>query len=98
MPALVQTIGLVAAIILPLWNIPLIVHIERRQSSDDVSLWWAFGVLGCLLLMLPSALVSPDRVFKLFSLVNIVFFVAVVVQIVRYHHRWSGRPWTARKS
>jgi uncharacterized protein with PQ loop repeat len=85
---MVETIGLVAALILPLWNIPLIIRIQRRGSSDDVSLWWAFGVLVCLLAMLPAALVSTDRVFKVFSVANVVLFAAVVVQVGRY--RWGA--------
>ena len=81
---MIQTIGLIAAVVLPFWNIPLILRIQQRKSSRDISLPWALGVLSCLLLMLPSALLSPDRVFKVFALVNITFFSAVVVQVVRY--------------
>ena len=77
--------GMVAAVVLPLWNIPLIVRIHHRKSSHDVSLWWAFGVLGCMLLMMPSALVSPDPVYKVFMLVNLALFGTLVTQIVRYH-------------
>ena len=81
---MIETIGMIAAVILPFWNIPLIVRIGRRRSSKDMSLWWTVGVFVCLLLMLPSGLTSPDRVFKVFSLVNIVLFGAVVVQVIRY--------------
>lgn len=81
---MIETIGMIAAIILPLWNIPLILRIERRRSSDDISILWAVGVFVCLLLMLPSGLTSADRVFKAFSIVNIVLFGAVVVQVIRY--------------
>lgn len=84
---MIEQIGLIAAIVLPLCNIPLIARIERRKSSDDVSLWWAFGVLGCLLAMFPAALVSTDRVFKTFSVINLILFGAVVVQVARYHWR-----------
>lgn len=80
----IRTIGLIAGTVLPLWNIPLIVRIGRRKSSRDLSLTWAVGVLTCVYLMLPAALASADMVFKVFSVVNAVFFTAVVVQIVRY--------------
>ena len=80
----IHTVGLIAAVVLPFWNIPLLVKIERRKSSRDFSLSWALGVLVCIFLMLPSALVSPDRVFKLFSIVNTAFFTAVAVQVIRY--------------
>ena len=79
-----EILGLIAAIVLPFWNIPLMVRISRRKSSKDMSLWWTFGVLGCLLLMLPAGLASSDVVFKTFSIVNIVLFFAVAIQVVRY--------------
>ena len=81
---MIQIVGLVAAVAMPFWNIPLILKIARRKSSKDLSLSWALGVFTCILLMLPAALISPDRVFKAFSLVNTVLFGAVVLQIFRY--------------
>ena len=81
---MIERLGLFAAVLLPLWNIPLIVRLERRKSSKDVSLWWALGVFGCLALMLPSGLVSADRVFRVFSIVNLLFFSGVVIQVLRY--------------
>lgn len=80
----VQIIGIIAAVILPLWNIPLIIRIEKRKSSKDLSVWWVVGVWVCLVLMFPSALVSTDIVFKVFSFVNIVLFSFVVIQTFRY--------------
>ncbi len=85
----VTLLGMLAAIVLPFWNIPLILRIRQRKSSHDMSLWWTFGVWGCLLLMLPSGLASPDPVFRVFAVVNLVLFSAVVVQILRY--RRPGR-------
>ena len=79
-----KIIGIVAAVILPFWNIPLIIRIQKRKSSQDISLFWVVGVWVCLLLMLPSAVVSSDIVFKVFSFVNIVFFSLVVLQTFRY--------------
>ena len=81
---MIETIGVIAAVLLPLWNIPLVVRIGRRKSSKDVSLWWTLGVFVCLLLMLPAGLTSTDAVFKVFSVVNIVLFSAVVIQVMRY--------------
>lgn len=79
-----QILGIVAAIILPFWNIPLIVRIEKRRSSRDISVWWVVGVWICLVLMFPSAVVSTDIVFKVFSFVNIALFSLVVMQTLRY--------------
>ena len=76
--------GLVAAILLPLWNIPLILRIRQRRSSRDLSLWWVFGVWACLLLMLPSGLQSADLVFRVFTVVNTILFTAVVWYVARY--------------
>ena len=81
---MIKTIGLIAAVLLPFWNIPLILRIERRKSSGDMSLWWTLGVFTCFVLMLPSAVTSSDAVFKAFSLTNIVLFSGVVIQVLRY--------------
>ena len=81
---MIERLGLIAAVAMPLWNIPLIVRISRRKSSGDISLSWALGVFTCIVLMLPSALVSPDPVFKIFGILNTVLFGASVVQIFRY--------------
>ena len=81
---MIETIGVIAAVVLPLWNIPLIIRIGRRRSSKDLSLWWTVGVFVCLLLMLPSGLTSTDLVFKVFSVVNVMLFGAVVIQVIRY--------------
>jgi uncharacterized protein with PQ loop repeat len=79
-----QTVGMVAAIVLPVWNIPLILRIIQRKSSSDVSMWWTFGALTCFLLMFPSALMSDDLVFKVFSIVNVFFFSIVAFTVVKY--------------
>ena len=79
-----KVVGFVAAVVLPFWNIPLIVTIGRRRSSRDISLLWTFGIFTCLVLMLPSGLASPDPVFKIFSIANVVFFSAVVIQVMRF--------------
>ena len=80
----IQQLGWLAAVAMPLWNIPLILHLRRRRSSSDISLSWALGVFACILLMLPSALRSPDPVFRLFGALNTVLFGAVVVYVLRY--------------
>lgn len=79
-----KIIALIAAVILPFWNIPLLWRIEKRRSSADISCWWAFGVETCLLLMFPAALGSADIVYKTFSIINIIFFTAIVVEVVRF--------------
>ena len=87
--SLIETIGLLAAVTLPLWNIPLIRKIIRRQSSQDISLSWTLGVWACILLMFPSGIVSPDIVWKVFNIVNVVLFTSVVVTVLKYR---KGSP------
>lgn len=77
-------IGLVAAVVMPLWNIPLIWRIVQRKTSEDISLSWAFGVWGCIALMLPSALTSSEIQLKAFGISNIFFFSWVVVVVLIY--------------
>ncbi len=87
---LVHAVGWIAAVVMPLWNIPLIVRIERRRSASDLSLMWVLGVWVCILGMLPSALLSSDHIFKAFALINAVLFTGVVLQVIRYRH--GSRP------
>ena len=79
---MVQSLGLVAAVILPLWNIPLILRIIKRKSSRDISLSWALGVWVCLVLMAPSGFVSKDLVWRVFNVVNFVLFSGVVATVL----------------
>ena len=79
-----QKIALIAAVVLPLWNIPLILRMVKRKSSEDISLYWVFGVWTCLFLMLPAGLSSSDIVWKTFNIVNIVLFSAVVFTALLY--------------
>ena len=80
----IDMIGFVAALILPLWNIPLIVRIIKRKSSRDISLWWALGVWVCFLFMFPNGLRSPDVIWRTFNIINMICFTAVVLVTVHY--------------
>ena len=82
-----QRIALIAAIILPLWNIPLIVRIIKRKSSEDISIFWAVGVWTCFALMAPSGFVSSDTVWRTFNIVNFILFSAVVIVVLVYRKR-----------
>lgn len=81
---MIHKIALVAAIVLPLWNIPLIMRIIKRKSSKDISMYWALGVWVCMLLMLPSAVVSEDLVWRVFSVMNLTLFTLVVIFVMIY--------------
>jgi uncharacterized protein with PQ loop repeat len=80
----VEKIAFIAAIVLPFWNIPLIVRVIRRRSSKDISLYWVLGVWTCFLLMAPEAFRSPDPVWRTFNIVNLIFFSAVVAVVLIY--------------
>ena len=82
-----HSIALIAGIVLPLWNIPLILRIIRRKSSEDISIPWALGVWTCLALMAPSAFVSKDEVWRIFSMINVVLFSFVVISVLAYRKR-----------
>ncbi|MBU9888275.1 MAG: hypothetical protein KTQ49_00205 [Candidatus Omnitrophica bacterium] len=88
---LFMKISAIAGAILPLFNIPLVLRIIQRKSADDISLVWVFGVWACILLMSPAALLSPDVAFRLFGVTNLVFFTAVVLATVKYHHRFKKK-------
>lgn len=81
-------LGALAGFIMPLFNIPLILRIIQRKSSDDISIIWLLGVWVCILLMAPAALLSQDLAFKLFGWMNLIFFTAVVFIALKYHHKF----------
>jgi hypothetical protein len=58
--SMIQTVGMISGIIMPFFNIPLIIRIIRRRSSEDISLVWVVGAWICVMGMLPQSLQSPD--------------------------------------
>ena len=84
MENILQHISLIGAVLLPLWNIPLIVRMVRRRSSADISLYWAVGVWFCLMAMLPAGIQTSDIVFKVFTVVNFIFFTGVTITALIY--------------
>lgn len=89
MKMLLYYMGLIAACVMPLFNIPLIRHIIRRKSSDDLDLTWVCGVWVCIILMTPSALMSPDMIFRAFAVLNLAFFSTVVFVTFKYRKKPS---------
>jgi uncharacterized protein with PQ loop repeat len=79
-----ELLALIASVVMPLWNIPLIVKIIQRKSSDDLSLSWVWGVWTCMLLMVPWALVTQELVLKVFSFVNFFLFSGVLFVVMKY--------------
>jgi len=77
-------IGVVASVILPLFNIPLILRIVKRKSSRDISMTWVVGVWVCILLMTPTALTSKDLAFRLYGITNVLFFTLVFFFTAKY--------------
>ncbi len=84
---LVEQVGMIASIALPLWNIPLMINMVRRKSSADLSWVWLVGVWVCSFLMLPSGIASKEIVLKMFSIVNITLFTGVVVVAFKYRKK-----------
>jgi uncharacterized protein with PQ loop repeat len=82
---IIQVIGMLSGIIMPLFNIPLILRIIRRRSSGDISLVWVIGVWSCVISMLPSSLQSPDPVLVVFGIINSLFFSAVFFTVLYFH-------------
>lgn len=84
---MIDKIALIASIILPLWNIPLMIRIIKRRSSEDISLFWAVGVWICLLAILPSGLRSDFFVWKVFAILNFIFFSGVTFCALLFHKK-----------
>ncbi len=81
---MLEKIALVSAVVLPFWNIPLILRIIRRKSSRDISLSWVLGVWVCFLLMAPSGFVSKDPVWRVFNITNFILFSLVMIAVLVY--------------
>jgi len=74
---LVQILGFFSSIALPFFNIPLMIRLVKRRSSEDLSLVWVLGVFFCLVGMLPAGFQSSDPIFRIFSFLNWFFFSGV---------------------
>ena len=84
---MMEIISLIASVVLPMFNIPLMIRVIRRKSSSDISLTWAWGVWICLLLMAPSGFTSTDLVWKTFNICNLILFTAVVIIVTIYRKK-----------
>ncbi|MBC8473590.1 MAG: hypothetical protein H8D54_02125 [Candidatus Omnitrophica bacterium] len=84
---MIDKIALVASLVMPFWNIPLIIRIIKRRSSDDISVYWATGIWLCLLAMLPSALKSDFIVWKAFAIGNLSMFTIVFLVTLFFHKK-----------
>ena len=79
-----KTIGFLAAVILPLWDIPLMVRIIKKKSSADISMGWIFGLWLSSVLMAPSAFIRQDHAAMGFNIVNVVMLTAVLIVVYKY--------------
>ncbi len=93
-----EKIALITAVILPLFNIPLVVRIIKRKSSNDISLSWALGVWICVLLMAPAGFRSEDVVWRTFNIMNVVFFSCVAIAVLKYRKWKEGDSSDSQKS
>ena len=80
----VELLGVTAAVILPLFNFPLVFKMVRRKSSKDLSIVWALGVWTCTVLMTPQAIRSSDLAFRLYGFINLVSFSLVTFFVLKY--------------
>lgn len=87
-----QTLGVVSGVLMPFFNIPLILRIARRRSSEDISVAWVVGVWLCIVGMVPASLQSPDVVLYAFGIVNVVFFTGVLIAVLYFHPAIVKRP------
>ncbi|MDP8293190.1 MAG: hypothetical protein RAP41_02035 [Candidatus Orphnella occulta] len=82
--SILAKISLIAGIVLPFWNIPLVVRVIRRKSSQDISLWWGIGIWTCLALMLPHGLITEEIVLRGFTIANFTLFTITYIIILYY--------------
>ena len=70
--------------ILPLWDIPLMVRVVKRKSSQDISLIWALGIWFTSVLMAPSAFISGDKLAIGFNTMNVLMLTGVLIVTIKY--------------
>ena len=87
MDAWIERLGVISAVALPFFNIPLVIRLIQRKSSSDFSLSWAIGVWVCIALMTPQSLRSADAAFHAYGMLNLIFFSAVVLLILKYRRQ-----------
>ena len=78
-------LGMVSGVLMPFFNIPLILRVVKRQSSEDISLTWVIGVWVCVVGMVPASIVSTDVVLRTYGIINAVFFTGVLVAVLYFH-------------
>jgi len=83
----IDKVALVAAISLPFFNIPLILRVIKRKSSEDLSLCWVLGVWVCIVLMAPSGFQSEDIVWRIYNYFNVTLFTCVVYITLKYRKK-----------
>jgi hypothetical protein len=76
---------MLSAVLMPFFNIPLILRIVKRRSSEDISLTWVVGVWACVVGMVPASIISSDVVLYTFGIVNVIFFSGVLFAVLYFH-------------
>jgi uncharacterized protein with PQ loop repeat len=84
---MMHALGLIASVVLPFFNIPLIYRIIQRKSSADISLTWVWGVWIGLLVMVPDGLKSTDTVWRIYNIINFILFSVVVIIVTIYRKK-----------
>lgn len=84
MDGLIEKVAIISGMVLPLFNLPLVLKIRKTKSAKDFSLSWVIGVWTCMVFMLPQALRSPDPVFRAYGVMNLLFFSLVLLAVFKY--------------
>jgi uncharacterized protein with PQ loop repeat len=79
-----KTVGFWAGVMLPLWDIPLIVRVVKRKSSEDISLIWAVGLWITSVMMTPNAFITGDKLAMGFDTMNVLMVTVVMIVTIKY--------------
>ena len=82
---MIKTLGMISAIAMPFFDIPLMARIVQRKSSADISLIWVIGAWFCVMGMLPQSLHSADPALRAFGIVNGILFTGVFATVLYFH-------------
>ena len=80
----IELLGIIVAIGLPFFNIPLVLRIRNNKSSHDISIIWTLGIYTGFILLLPPAYISSDPVFRASAIMNVLSFTVVIFYVIKY--------------
>ena len=76
-----EKIGFWAGVALPLFDIPLIIHVVKRKSSADISMIWIVGLWATSVMLLIG---TKEQMAMGFNIVNVLMLTILMAVVIKY--------------